>query len=85
MAQQQSTETGWMLLPAAIRDLLLQSAEPSAGQEQLGWLCSFSCSGCLCPPRPCLPCAGQEGTAHRELLTHRVMAVLAKMLKIGAC
>lgn len=46
--------TGWMLLPAAVRDLPLQSAEPSAGREQLGWLCSFSCSGCICPPSPCL-------------------------------
>lgn len=47
-------QAGWMLLPAAVRDLPLQSAEPSAGQEQLGWLCSFCCSGCICPPSPCL-------------------------------
>lgn len=38
-------QSGWMLLPAAVRDPALQSAEPSASQEQLGWLCSFSCSG----------------------------------------
>lgn len=36
------------------------------------------------PPSPRLPCAGQLGTAHRELPAPRAMAVMERMLKNGA-
>lgn len=81
-------QTGWMLLPAAVKDLLLQSAEPSAGQEQLGWLCSFSCSGCIYSPSLCLPTQPMPALCwsggNSTQSPPGTMPVLKRMLKNGA-